>query len=153
MPTLPFAAATAAAVCGATLLLGGSAAAAPATDRDPLPPDVAVTVCTADGSVLTPREGAEPQDGWEPTIRCDPATAPPVAGGPAEPCVLAVPARPVEPGDRVERALPARPVEPGDRVERALPARPPAPTEPRRHARQRVPACIDVRVPEVVPHS
>jgi len=125
MRTIPYAAGTAVAAIGATLLLSGSASAAPAgDDRGPVPPGATFTVCSVDGSEvtaprITKREGVEPRGDWrpaqpatprEPEVHCEDAD------GPAGTCAVVVPARPAEPGGDFAPALPA---EPGTRLERA----------------------------------
>ncbi len=147
----------AAAVLGATLLFGGPASAAPATDRDPVPPDAVFTVCDAGGSGLITREDAGPSGPREPAIRCDDVGAPP--------CVMAVPARPVEPGSGAERTAPAERghvlpghvlpgnVEHGGTVERTAPTEGGEHADRGRHETKRIPACADGRVLEVVPRS
>jgi hypothetical protein len=134
----------AAAVLGASLLFGGSASAAPVTDQDPVPPDVVFTVCDAVGPGPVTREDARPSGPREPAIRCDDVGAPG--------CVMAVPARPVEPGSGVERVAPAERghVEHGGTVERTAPTEG---GESGRHETKRIPACADGRVLEVVPRS
>lgn len=117
--TIPYAAA---ASIAATLLLSGSASAAP-DDRDPVPPGATVTVCSADGVEITApmimQDGVELRGDWtpalpgtpaEPDVRCEVLAIPPTemcrVGAPAEPGTRSpVPARPVEPGTRVERGF------------------------------------------------
>jgi hypothetical protein len=119
MRTIPYAAGTAVAAIGATLLLSGSASAAPAgDDRDPVPPGAGYTVCSFDGADgadvtaprITTRDGALP--GWrparpatprEPEVRCADAN------GPAGTCAVLVPGRPAAPGGEFVPALPAEP--------------------------------------------
>jgi hypothetical protein len=123
MRTIPYAAGTAVAAIGATLLLSGSASAAPAGhDRDPVPPGATITVCSVDGGEVTSpriteveprgdRRPARPATPREPEVHCEDAG--PVSGS----CAIVVPARPAEPGG--DFAVPARPAEPPTHLERA----------------------------------
>ena len=124
--TIPYAAGTAVAAIGATLLLSGAASAAPAgDDRDPVPPGATFTVCSADGADvmtaprITTHDGEAPRGDWrparpatprEPEVHCEDAD------GPVGTCAVVVPDRPFERGDG--HALPALPAPPGARVER-----------------------------------
>ena len=123
MRTIPYAAGTAAAAIGATLLLSGSASAAPAgDDRDPVPPGAHFTVCSLDDARVAPpritqiqprgdRRAARPATPRDPEVHC--ADGEPVGGT----CAVVVPDRPTGPGGDV--VVPALPAEPGVGVERA----------------------------------
>lgn len=123
MRTIPYAAGTAVAAIGATLLLSGSASAAPAgDDRDPIPPGAPHAVCAVDGAeVASPRiTQIDPRGDWrparpatprEPEVHCEDAD------GPAGTCTVVVPARPAEPGG--DFAVPALPAEPPTHLDRS----------------------------------
>jgi hypothetical protein len=120
--TLPYAAGTAAAAIGATLLLSGSASAAPAgDDRDPGPPGPTFTVCSFEGAPSPGTMSIKPRGDWrparpatprEPEVHCE-------EGGPVSgTCAVVVPDRPTGPGGG-DVMVPALPAEPGAGVERA----------------------------------
>jgi hypothetical protein len=130
MRTIPYAAGTAVAAIGATLLLSGSASAAPAgDDRDPVPPGAVLSRCSVDGGEVTPPRitHVEPRENWrsarpatprEPEVHCE------AAGPAAGTCAVVVPGRPAGPSD--DFVVPARPAESGeDFVVPAPPAEPP----------------------------
>jgi hypothetical protein len=120
MRTIPYAAGTAAAVIGATLLLSGSASAAPAGD-DRVPPDGAFTVCSAEGTGPSPRikelHDVEPRWDRRPATPGEPEVHCAAADGAPGTCAVVVPARPAEQGGDV--LVPARPGEPRVGAERA----------------------------------
>ncbi|MGI5132638.1 hypothetical protein ACQEVB_37950 [Pseudonocardia sp. CA-107938] len=137
--TIPYAAGTAVAAIGATLLLSGSASAAPAgDDRDPAPPGPILTVCSLEDGApppageprFVPRSGAEPHGYRHPGTPKGPEVDCPdeVGVGTCE-AVPAKPVKPAEPGADV--LVPAKPAEPGADV------LVPAPGEPGTHVERR----------------